>query len=128
RLLRLPDQPLQPRPDRVPRRRPADAGGQVPGPRRRQEQSRGDDGALRRPRGAPGRRHDRLPRGPAPPVRRDDDRAILERVDADLEQHVATIADEFRHGFEAVDAIGRPAVTVYGSARINDGDAAYERA
>jgi uncharacterized protein (TIGR00730 family) len=38
------------------------------------------------------------------------------------------IADEFRQGFEAVDAIGGPAVTVYGSARITEGDPAYERA
>ena len=53
---------------------------------------------------------------------------MLERVDADLDRHVATIAQEFREGFEAVDAIGRPAVTVYGSARIAAGDPAYERA
>ena len=38
------------------------------------------------------------------------------------------IAREFREGFEAVDRIGRPAVTVYGSARIGDGDPAYTRA
>jgi uncharacterized protein (TIGR00730 family) len=59
---------------------------------------------------------------------RDQDRAILQRVDADLDRHVATIAEEFREGFEVVDAIGRPAVTVYGSARIPAGDPAYERA
>jgi uncharacterized protein (TIGR00730 family) len=59
---------------------------------------------------------------------RDDDRAILQRVDTDLDQHVAMIAEEFRQGFQAVDAIGRPAVTVYGSARIGEGDPAYERA
>ena len=59
---------------------------------------------------------------------RDEDRAILERVETDLDRHVAMIAREFREGFEAVDAIGRPAVTVYGSARILDGDPAYERA
>jgi uncharacterized protein (TIGR00730 family) len=59
---------------------------------------------------------------------RDQDRAMLERVDTDLDRHVATIAQEFREGFEAVDAIGQPAVTVYGSARIAAGDPAYERA
>jgi uncharacterized protein (TIGR00730 family) len=59
---------------------------------------------------------------------RDADRAILERVETDLDRHVAMIAQEFRDGFEAVDAIGRPAVTVYGSARIMEGDPAYERA
>jgi uncharacterized protein (TIGR00730 family) len=53
---------------------------------------------------------------------------ILERVDTDVDRHVATIAAEFREGFEAVDAIGRPAVTVYGSARITEDDPAYERA
>ena len=58
----------------------------------------------------------------------DPDRAILERVETDLDRHVATIAQEFREGFEAVDAIGGPAVTVYGSARITAGDPAYERA
>jgi uncharacterized protein (TIGR00730 family) len=53
---------------------------------------------------------------------------MLERVDTDLDRHAATIAQEFREGFEAVDAIGGPAVTVYGSARITAGDPAYERA
>jgi uncharacterized protein (TIGR00730 family) len=61
-------------------------------------------------------------------ISRDSDRVILERVDTDVDRHVATIAAEFREGFEAVDAIGRPAVTVYGSARIAEGDPAYERA
>lgn len=59
---------------------------------------------------------------------RDPDRAILQRLDTDLDRHVAMIAQEFREGFEAVDRIGRPAVTVYGSARITYGDPAYERA
>ena len=59
---------------------------------------------------------------------RDADRAILQRVDADLDAHVALIAQEFRAGFEAVDAIGGPAVTVYGLARIVEDDPAYERA
>jgi uncharacterized protein (TIGR00730 family) len=59
---------------------------------------------------------------------RDEDRAILERVETDLDRHVAMIAQEFRDGFEAVDRIGRPAVTLYGSARITEGDPAYERA
>ncbi len=59
---------------------------------------------------------------------REEDRAILQRVETDLDRHVATIAQEFRDGFEAVDAIGRPAATVYGSARILAGDPAYERA
>jgi uncharacterized protein (TIGR00730 family) len=61
-------------------------------------------------------------------TRRDEDRAILQRVETDLDRHVAMIAQEFREGFEAVDAIGRPAVTVYGSARIGEGEPAYGRA
>src|SRR5207244_1108379 len=47
---------------------------------------------------------------------------------ADLERHVAMIAQEFRAGFEAVDSIDRPAVTIFGSARIREGDPVYERA
>ena len=53
---------------------------------------------------------------------------MLDRVETDIDRHVATIAQEFREGFEAVDAIGRPAVTVYGSARIGPGHPDYERA
>jgi uncharacterized protein (TIGR00730 family) len=58
----------------------------------------------------------------------DVDRAILARVETDIDRHVAMIADEFRDGFLAVDAIGRPAVTVYGSARIGEDSPAYGRA
>lgn len=47
------------------------------------------------------------------------DRRILEHEDVDLAEHVATIAEEFRMGFEAVDRVPRPAVTVFGSARID---------
>ena len=47
---------------------------------------------------------------------------------ADLERHVALIAQEFREGFEAVDKIDRPAVTIFGSARVLPDDPAYLRA
>ncbi|TML72945.1 MAG: TIGR00730 family Rossman fold protein [Actinobacteria bacterium] len=47
---------------------------------------------------------------------------------ADLERHVAMIAREFRSGFEAVDRIDRPAVTIFGSARVREGSAPYEQA
>jgi uncharacterized protein (TIGR00730 family) len=49
-----------------------------------------------------------------------EDRSILSSVEtaADLERHVAMIAHEFREGFEAVDRIDRPAVTIFGSARV----------
>jgi uncharacterized protein (TIGR00730 family) len=59
-----------------------------------------------------------------------EDRRILtahERA-ADLERHVAMIAAEFREGFEAVDRIDRPAVTMFGSARVREGAAPYEQA
>ena len=53
-----------------------------------------------------------------------EDRRILssEETAFDLERHVATIAQEFRDGFEAVDKIDRPAVTVFGSARLRADD------
>lgn len=59
-----------------------------------------------------------------------EDRRILsshERA-ADLESHVAMIAQEFREGFEAVDRIDRPAVTIFGSARVREGNPVYEEA
>jgi uncharacterized protein (TIGR00730 family) len=59
-----------------------------------------------------------------------EDRRILsadERA-VDLEGHVAMIAQEFRDGFEAVDKIDRPAVTIFGSARIAESDRVYEAA
>jgi uncharacterized protein (TIGR00730 family) len=46
----------------------------------------------------------------------------------DLERHVALIAQEFREGFEAVDKIEPPAVTIFGSARIREEDPVYEGA
>ena len=38
------------------------------------------------------------------------------------------IADEFYDGFEAVDRIDRPAVSIFGSARIHEGSPAYDAA
>jgi uncharacterized protein (TIGR00730 family) len=51
-----------------------------------------------------------------------EDRRLLDqrREDEDLEQHVQRIADEFRQGFEAVDRIDRPAISVFGSARVGE--------
>ncbi len=59
-----------------------------------------------------------------------EDRRILDerREDADLDRHVAAIAEEFRRGFEAVDRIDRPAVSIFGSARIRPGSPWYEAA
>jgi uncharacterized protein (TIGR00730 family) len=59
-----------------------------------------------------------------------EDRRILDerREDADLDRHVAAIAEEFRRGFEAVDRIDRPAVSIFGSARISPANPSYEAA
>jgi uncharacterized protein (TIGR00730 family) len=56
------------------------------------------------------------------------DRDILEHDEVDLDAHIALIAEEFRMGFEAVDKVPRPAVTVFGSARIRPDCAEYEHA
>jgi len=58
-----------------------------------------------------------------------EDRRLLERrEDGDLAGHVQRIADEFQQGFVAVERIGRPAVSLFGSARVREGHAAYEQA
>jgi uncharacterized protein (TIGR00730 family) len=59
-----------------------------------------------------------------------EDRRILsaEETVYDLDRHVGLIANEFREGFEAVDRIGKPAVTIFGSARVGEGDKPYEQA
>jgi uncharacterized protein (TIGR00730 family) len=57
-----------------------------------------------------------------------EDRRILEHERGDLAAHIEMIAEEFRKGFEAVDQIRRPAVTVFGSARIGPIDPDYEQA
>ena len=58
-----------------------------------------------------------------------EDRKLLERRDgADLFAHAARIGDEFLQGFEAVERIDRPAVTIFGSARIREDDPAYANA
>jgi hypothetical protein len=58
-----------------------------------------------------------------------EDREIFDSRSADLDEHVARIAAEFRRGFEAVEQFeDRPAVTVFGSARIAEDDPAYDTA
>ncbi len=56
------------------------------------------------------------------------DKRILERVDPDIERHVEMVADEFRAGFAVVDSLDRPAITIFGSARIPESDPAYAQA
>ena len=59
-----------------------------------------------------------------------EDRRILdERREAeDLERHVQRIAEEFRQGFEAVDRIDPPAVSIFGSARVREDHRWYRSA
>jgi uncharacterized protein (TIGR00730 family) len=53
---------------------------------------------------------------------------ILRREAGDARDHVDRIADEFFAGFEAAAAIAAPAVSIFGSARVPEGHAAYEAA
>jgi uncharacterized protein (TIGR00730 family) len=57
-----------------------------------------------------------------------EDRRLFTREDPDLEQRVVRISEEFRRGFEAVERIDRPAVTIFGSARIAEEHPAYAAA
>ena len=57
-----------------------------------------------------------------------DDRRILQDEDHDVARAVELIAEEFRDGFERVELIDRPAVTMFGSARVRDDDPAYRAA
>jgi uncharacterized protein (TIGR00730 family) len=59
-----------------------------------------------------------------------EDRRILtaEETVYDLDRHVGLIAAEFREGFEAVDRIAKPAVTIFGSARVRERDSPYDNA
>jgi uncharacterized protein (TIGR00730 family) len=57
-----------------------------------------------------------------------DDRRILASVDGDLRAEVARIADELLGGFEAVAQVDRPAVTLFGSARVREDSRPYREA
>jgi uncharacterized protein (TIGR00730 family) len=57
-----------------------------------------------------------------------DDRRLLDRRDGALDEHVARIAAEFLEGFQAVERIGRRGVTIFGSARVDEGHDAYRLA
>ena len=58
-----------------------------------------------------------------------DDRQILDRPDeVEIDVSVEKIAAEFRAGFEQVARIDRPAVTLFGSARAEEGSGPYEAA
>jgi uncharacterized protein (TIGR00730 family) len=58
-----------------------------------------------------------------------DDRKLLERRDGDdLLANADRIRDEFLEGFRAVEQIDRPAVTLFGSARVDETHPAYQEA
>ena len=52
--------------------------------------------------------------------RRDDDRLILESTEGSQFRHARQIADEFLVGFDAVADLPKPAVTLFGSARVEE--------
>jgi uncharacterized protein (TIGR00730 family) len=58
------------------------------------------------------------------------DRDLFETHHApeDLRRHTASIGREFLTGFEAVERIDRPAVTIFGSARVSEESQPYELA
>jgi uncharacterized protein (TIGR00730 family) len=56
------------------------------------------------------------------------DRHILDHPTAEIDADVARIAAELRAGFEQVARIDRPAVTLFGSARVAEGSKPYESA
>jgi hypothetical protein len=49
-----------------------------------------------------------------------DDRRLLERREGNLVEHAVEIGEEFLQGFEAVERIDRPAVSIFGSARAGE--------
>ena len=55
-----------------------------------------------------------------------DERRMLERTHEDLHNDVALIAAEFLGGFQKVLEIDRPAVSIFGSARVPEGSEPYE--
>jgi uncharacterized protein (TIGR00730 family) len=58
-----------------------------------------------------------------------DDRQILDHPQTfDIDASVEKIAAEFRAGFEKVALIDRPAVALFGSARVDEGSPSYESA
>jgi uncharacterized protein (TIGR00730 family) len=57
-----------------------------------------------------------------------DDRRLLQSDDGAERRHVAQIAEEFYEGFEAVSLLAKPAVTIFGSARIHESHPYYASA
>jgi uncharacterized protein (TIGR00730 family) len=61
-------------------------------------------------------------------ARRQLDRQIFKRSHDTLSGDVSLIASEFLAGFQLVQKIDRPAVSIFGSARVADGSETYEHA
>ena len=57
-----------------------------------------------------------------------EDRRVLDSAVGDIAWQAASIGEEFHAGFEAVARIDRPAVTIFGSARVDEHDDVYARA
>ena len=57
-----------------------------------------------------------------------DDRRVLERTHEDLANDVSVIASEFLSGFQKVLEIDRPAVSIFGSARVGEDSEPYRDA
>ncbi len=60
--------------------------------------------------------------------RRDPDRRLLRRTEETLASDISLIASEFLAGFQVVEQIDRPAVSIFGSARVLEGTPTYESA
>ena len=56
------------------------------------------------------------------------DRRLLRRTEETFASNISLIASEFLAGFQEVQRIDRPAVSVFGSARVAEGSATYEAA
>jgi uncharacterized protein (TIGR00730 family) len=56
------------------------------------------------------------------------DRRLLRRTHETLGSEISLIASEFLAGFQAVEQIDRPAVSIFGSARVREGTPTYESA
>src|SRR5918992_2060165 len=57
-----------------------------------------------------------------------DDKRLLASDDGALPENLLSIAEEFQAGFAAVEQIDRPAVSVFGSARVPEDSAVYQAA
>jgi predicted Rossmann-fold nucleotide-binding protein len=56
------------------------------------------------------------------------ERELLEREEGHSQEHARAIAEEIAAGFAVVDSIGRPGVTIFGSARIHEDNPSYAAA